>query len=537
MKPQAKPTSAKKIKKAQEAPDLSLKFWRVACAAIVVGAALLRLLYLTEKPLHHDEGVNGLFMASLFRRGFYHYDPANYHGPTLYYFGLLTTTLNSVLYGKYGLSTFAIRLVPALFGIGMVWLIFYFRRFIGTVGSLAAALLAAVSPGFVFFSRYFIHEILFVFFTLALVAAVMRFRETARPLYLMLASVSAALLFATKETYIITVVVLLLALLCTRLYMTLRGRFAPSSDEGKSRTSKATVSQAKQNTDASSKTRSRQWIAAGALFATVYILFYSSFLTNFPKGVVDSVRTFGYWGKTGITQYLSPWSTYLNWLMKEESPAMILGGLGIVVALYQARSRFAVFTAFWALGITAAYSLLPYKTPWLAMNLLLPIIIMAGYFLGQWFDLGAREKSPLLRVSAVLTLLVAVAACSYQAIDLSFFSYDNDSIPYVYAHTRRDFLEMVDEIEAVASRNPAGKNIGITIMSPEHWPLPWYLRDYPNSGYFGTIVPTQEPIIVALEAQSGEIERTMGAQYKRFHSYDLRPGNRLVLYLRQDVRP
>jgi hypothetical protein len=182
MKPKPKPTSAKRIKKTQDAPDPSLKFWRVACAAILIGSGLLRLLYLTEKPLHHDEGVNGLFMASLFRRGFYHYDPANYHGPTLYYFGWLTTTLNSVLYGKYGLSTLAIRLVPALFGIGIVWLMFYFRRFIGTVGALAAALLAAASPGFVFFSRYFIHEILFVFFTLALVAAVMRFRETAAAL-------------------------------------------------------------------------------------------------------------------------------------------------------------------------------------------------------------------------------------------------------------------------------------------------------------------------------------------------------------------
>src|SRR5436305_15034191 len=103
MKPKAKPALAKKIKKAQEAPEFSLKFWRVACAAILLGAALLRLLYLTEKPLHHDEGVNGLFMASLFRQGLYHYDPANYHGPTPYYFGLISYPLNRVLYRNCGL--------------------------------------------------------------------------------------------------------------------------------------------------------------------------------------------------------------------------------------------------------------------------------------------------------------------------------------------------------------------------------------------------------------------------------------------------
>jgi predicted membrane-bound mannosyltransferase len=234
---------------------------------------------------------------------------------------------------------------------------------------------------------------------------------------------------------------------------------------------------------------------------------------------------------------MSPWFTYLKWLSREELPSMVLGGLGIVVALYQSRSRFAVFSAFWALGMTAAYSLLPYKTPWLALNLLLPVVIMAGYFLGQWFDLGAREQSPLLRISAVLALLAAGAVSSYQAIDISFFSYDDDSIPYVYAHTRRDFLGLIDEIETVASHSPARKNIGVTIMSPEHWPLPWYLREYPNCGYYGTIVPTSEPIVVALQSQSEEIEKRMGTLYRRFHSYELRPGVWLVLYLRKDQQP
>src|SRR5436189_27003 len=129
----------------------------------------------------------------------------------------------------------AILIVAALFGIGMVWLVLYFRRSIGMFGSLAGALLMAVSPGFVFFSRYFIHEILFVFFTLSLVVTVMRYRETARPLYLMLASASAASLFATKETYIITAAVLLLALLCAHLYMSFRTKLASNPPAGNSR--------------------------------------------------------------------------------------------------------------------------------------------------------------------------------------------------------------------------------------------------------------------------------------------------------------
>jgi uncharacterized protein (TIGR03663 family) len=528
--------SAKRIKRQEQSPTAR----QFACAAILIAAGLLRLLYLSEKALHHDEGVNGLFLAPLFRGDFYHYDPANYHGPTLYYFGLVTTTLNALLYGKYGLSTFAIRLVPALFGIGLVWLLFYFRRYIGAFGSLSAALLMAASPGFVFFSRYFIHEVPFIFFTLAMVLAVMRFKETARPRYLMLASASAALLFATKETYIITVVVLLLALLCAHLYMLLRVKLAPKSVDKRPRSQKATVTSAKQDTPiVAQKHAYGQWLAAGALFLAIYVLFYSSFLTNFPKGVYDSIRTFGYWGHTGVSAYQSPWYRYFDWLFRvtTELPPMVLGGLGIIVALYQARSRFAVFLAFWALGMTAAYSLLPYKTPWLALSPLLPILMMAGYFLGQLFDLGTRLRWPWLRISTVFTLLLAVTVSSYAAIDLSFFSYDNDTIPYSYAHTSRDFLGLVNEIESAASHNNVGKNIGIIIMAQVPWPLPWYLRDFSNVSYINVVVPTSQPIIVAAEDHSEEIERSMGTLYRRFRSYDLRPGVRLALYLRRDIRP
>src|SRR5579859_6847663 len=196
--------------------------WWWSGLALLIGAALLRLLFLTQKPLHPDEGVNGVFLVTLFRTGFYHYDPANYHGPSLYYLAVIPTAINNVLHWGDGLSTFVIRFVPAAFGTGLVWLVLCLRRWLGSAGSLAAAAFAAVSPGFVFFSRYFIHEILFVFFTLGILVAWLFYRETGRQLYLMLASASAAMLFATKETWIITTAVWLIALPCTIAYLHLR---------------------------------------------------------------------------------------------------------------------------------------------------------------------------------------------------------------------------------------------------------------------------------------------------------------------------
>src|ERR1700704_3215165 len=198
--------------------------WWWGSLLILLAAALLRLIYLTQKPLHHDEGVNGLFLANLFHTGYYHYDPSNYHGPSLYYLAVAPTAINNLFHWGHGLSTFAIRFVTAAFGVGVVWLMLCLRRYMGSAAALAAAAFATVSPGFVFFSRYFIHEILFVFFTLGVIVAWLWYRDTGKPRYLMLASASAALLFATKETWIITAAVWLIAIPCTNIFLHLRKR-------------------------------------------------------------------------------------------------------------------------------------------------------------------------------------------------------------------------------------------------------------------------------------------------------------------------
>ena len=491
----------------------------------MVAAAALRFYDLTAKVFHHDEGVNGMFMTNLFRTGYYHYDPTNFHGPTLYYFGWITTTVNSFFYGKDGLSTFAIRSVTVLFGLGVVWVLLALRRELGAAGSLAAAALMAVSPGFVFFSRYFIHEILFAFFTLAVVVAALRYRESKQPRYLMLASASAALLGATKETWVITVAVWLIALPCTWAYFHLRNRYLGRTEPSSPPNSPATAEQ----TPSSPKTKIQLYLTAAAVFAAVWVLFYSSFFTNFPQGVYDSVRTFGYWFTTSGSANLYSWTKYFDWLGLTEVSAFVLGSMGITFAFLDGRSRFIVFTAFWSIGILAAYCLVPYKTPWNALSFLLPFIIMGGYALQQLYRwIGGW---------AVLLAAPALAWSLYQAVDISFNRYDDETAGYSYAHTRRDFLNLVSEIESIAAGNPAGKDIGITVMSPEHWPLPWYLRDYPRAGYFGKVVPTTEPIIIAHENQRAEVERALGDKYRIFSSHDLRPGNRLYLYLRRDVQP
>ena len=151
-------------------PDV---MWYLNCVLITATATFLRFFWLALKPLHHDEGVNGWFLTTLYNDGAYKYDPANYHGPTLYYISLGFANL-------FGLNTISIRASVAIWGVFVVVLALFLRKYIGKVGSLCAALFLALSPSMVYISRYFIHEMFFVFLSLGVVVAIVFFIEKRR---------------------------------------------------------------------------------------------------------------------------------------------------------------------------------------------------------------------------------------------------------------------------------------------------------------------------------------------------------------------
>jgi uncharacterized protein (TIGR03663 family) len=523
-----------------DGPDgqvVSERVWLVGRILVLAVAALLRLYDLALVPLHHDEGVNGNFLMRLFREGYYHYDPANYHGPTLYYFALLTTYI-------FGPTTFAIRLLPALFGLATVWLVLCLRWRLGSLASLAGAALLAVSPGAVYMSRYFIHESLFVFFTLAIIYAALKYWDEAHPLFLVFTAASAALLFATKETAIISAGVLLIALCMTLVYAWLRKDATPKSyaeetvssrSGAKARAAGGQAEEARGVLERLGGPASVLTFSAIALavFIAVNVLFYSSFFSNW-KGVNDALETFKFWTKTGKKEHVHEWYMYLNWLWQEEAPLLLLGAVGIVVAVWRGTNRLAIFVALWAFGILAAYSLVPYKTPWLVLNFIVPLAIIGGYAVETIYQTG-EERQLFGRVLALSLLLTSLCVCGYQTISLNFYNYDDDRYPYVYAHTRRETLQLLEEIDRLAKRAGTNDQTGITITSPDYWPLPWYLRDYKRVGYFGQITALSEPLIISREDQSAQLQVMLGDRYKKIGSYALRPGVTLVLYARRDL--
>jgi uncharacterized protein (TIGR03663 family) len=500
-----------------KARGLGRSWWTGAVSVLSIGA-MLRIFNLGLKPLHADEGVNGLFLLGLFREGIYRYNPANYHGPSLYYFALVSSSVSHLLFGNEGPSTLAIRAVPVAFGIALIGLLLTFRARLGDIGTLTAAGLVAFSPGMVYLSRDFIHETLLGFFTLWVVVWGLRFWDSKKLNHLFLISLAASLMICTKETAPISLFALTVAAGVAQVWVRRDRGLSAAEFGGWTRLAWLVV-------------------ASVALFLTCSFLFFSSFLGNYPQGVRDAVTTYTYWTRTGMTQHGAPWHTYVVWLLREEAPIFILAAMGTVLAMVQRNSRLAVFAGIWALVLLAAYSVIPYKTPWILLNIIVPMSIVGGAGLQILRDYLVKHYSGRLTQFFPAALsVVALAICFYQSVQLSFFHYDDDRYLYPYVQTRRDFMNLVAEINEVAATR-GGMQTRVAVLTPDYWPLPWYLRDYRKVAYFGKVTPTDFPIVVGSLSQMVELQHLLAGGYQLKGWYPLRPGVDLVLYVANETTP
>ncbi|HYV24444.1 MAG TPA: hypothetical protein VE969_04340, partial [Pyrinomonadaceae bacterium] len=464
--------------------------------------------------------------------------------------------------------------------------------------------LIGISPGAIYLSRYFIHETLFVFFTLGIVVAALKYYDTANSVYMILAAISAGLMVATKETWIINGPVLVIALAMTQLYFVVSKKlgnrnppeetptleispqsswvanitltafaifialtilFVASFNEYKNsiwiwisvvcligatlyfvlqpRRSDAGLPPPEMPADSVLARFGGPIplvtvaLVALAIFILVNVLFYSSFFTNYPKGVSDALKTLNLW-RQRTHEHEHPWYQYTYWLLWEEGILVVLSGLGALIALWRANSRLALFLALWSFGLLAAYSLVGYKTPWISLNFIVPMALTAGYTLQFAYDKLREFHAVAL---APLMAVAIIAFCGYQLYQLNFVHYDDDQLPYVYAHTKRQMLTMIDKVESIAQKNGTGTDTGVAIVSPDYWPLPWYFRNYKKVGYYQQIVPTNEPIIIASKAQEDQLAQ-YSDRYEVLNSgedegaYPLRPGVDLLLLVRRDVK-
>ena len=141
------------------------------------------------------------------------------------------------------------------------------------------------------------------------------------------------------------------------------------------------------------------------------------------------------------------------------------------------------------------------------------------------------------RIAAIVLAGVSFAILGYQTYNVNFVDYDDEKVPYVYAHTRREFLDMVADIERFAEVSGKGSETTVEVVSPDYWPLVWYLRDYPKAIFHGKFFDTRtaEMIVAKKGEQDAEAIRRYSANYAYYASYPLRPGVELMLLVRKDL--
>ena len=136
---------------------------------IIILAFFLRLYHLDERVFHQDEAAVGYGTYKLFNNGVYSYDPS-FHGPFMYY-------VTSEMYRLFGDTIFTSRLLPAILGASMILLLIPLRRYMGNLGMLFAAFFLALSPSFLYYSRFYREDIFISFFTLLALVSAIKYAE------------------------------------------------------------------------------------------------------------------------------------------------------------------------------------------------------------------------------------------------------------------------------------------------------------------------------------------------------------------------
>jgi uncharacterized protein (TIGR03663 family) len=507
----------------------------VLMLAATIVALALRLPRLQQRPMHTDEAVHAIKFGELLEEGSYTYNPIEYHGPTLNYLTLIPAWLSSAE-KLTEVNELILRIVPVFFGVLLVLLVLLIADGLGTSSAVFAAILTAISPAMVFYSRYYIQEMLLVCFTFAFIVFSYRYTQSKKIIWALLAGMSLGLMHATKETAILALGLMLLALLLIRLWGKPPVKLGAKYFWG--------------------------IIVGLAVAVLISILFYSSFFTN-SNGILDSVRTYvTYFDRaTSNSLHFHPWYYYLKMLFYyrydagpiwSEAVIVILAVIGFIVAvrgkiLIKVDLKLLRFIAFYTFIMTLVYCVIRHKTPWCMLGFLHGMILLAGIGVAAVIKLAPNI---LARLIISLLLLTGGVHLVWQAYQANYRYYADPRNPYVYAHTTADIFTMVRRVEEIANVHKDSRKMEIHFICPdEHdfWPFPWYLRSFASVGYWTTVTDrvVSASVIIASPSVEGQLLKKLyelpppGQKKLYVHLFDsyveLRPGVELRGYVPKDL--
>ena len=509
------------------------------CLGIV---AFIALLFCTvdihNRPLHGDEGVNTIKFKILYGYGTFHYNPHEYHGPSLYYLSYPVMLANGL--PSYAESTVGMyRFVPAFFLVGTIALLWFIRDGLGKDATVAAGLVTAFSPVFIFYGRYYIHEWLLVFFSMVMLVGIWRYLNNRTWQNAALIGVGLGMMHTTKETCIIAWFAMTIG--CIYWWFVTR----KENDEQIVRFTCTPIH-----------------AAVITLVAVVLsVLFFSAFFT-YPDGVLDSILTYKQYfvragGEGSYGLHDQPWYYYLRMLAFSkagpgpwfsEAPLLlfaVIGGIAPWISKWPLDGNrvWLRFLSIYTLIMVMVYSLIAYKTPWCILGMVHGMTLLAGVGVYALWQAG---KNTHVRMMVRVCVVLLIGFLGWQVYHANFkFPVDRRN-PYLYSNPQRSMLEIPKRAETIASLHPEKMDMAVSLIGSDNWPLPFYLRAFPKLKH--VIDPTPEllsaPLIIVDpdpdEKQLTDpdfFERISTELSEKYHleMKALRPRERRAIFIRKDL--
>lgn len=506
-------------------------------AILILVALVIRLLNLGHRAMSHDESLHALYSWYLSNGLNYRHDPMM-HGPLLFH-------LNGLVYSLFPVNDFTARLLPALWGTGCVALLLLYRRWLGRLGAFLAAAFLCLEPAHLFYSRYLRNDITVSFFTLLMVWAILRYRESRKPTHLLWLSIGLAFHFVTKETCYIHGAVLGSACVafaawetrcrdwksrgshrgshllqhpfthCALLMLCLALPFAgallhpllgwdPLANQdplGQQRILGVAlvlyfISILLGAAYFHTQKRLQTFGVSMLGFWTLQISLYTTLFTNRTRGLASGLAgSLGYWLAQHEVKRGNPDPFFYVTLLLLYVPVLLVGA---ALAWRQRRQLPIQFCLYWLLLNLLIYSWAGERMPWLLAHITLPLCLLAGVSMANVFK---RRGGLLLKTVLILGCVQLTANSLRVNGPLS----EGPREPLMYAHSGPDIKPALKIIEEHLDRDPDNR---IQVDPRYSWPMAWYLRDRKtdHESVDPTIFRPHTTVILAPPEQVADLE-------------------------------
>ncbi|MEO0796723.1 MAG: flippase activity-associated protein Agl23 [Verrucomicrobiota bacterium] len=470
---------------------------------------------LLDRPIHFDEATGARLLGKHLEGNGFDFNPQHFHGPILAYVTApIAKARGENSWAELSLTT--LRVSPIIAGMLLIITPLLWIREIGHRATLASSLFIATSPLIVYYNRMFIHESWLALF--GMISAALLFQLLCKPTLRIgaLTGLAMALMFATKESFAISVLSWGGGIVIYLGYRFFTRDSNPIKDW---------------------KLYFKPGIALVVVGFLVSAFFYTDGFRN-PKGIVDAVMTYFVYETTAghdkaFTYYLELllWPKHLLGQWWSEGLIAILALVGIVLAVvrkHQSRGPI-LFVSAIVVGHFLIYSLIGYKTPWLMVLPWCYACLLAGMVFHAASGLRPISEWGLYLVTALaLVFQIAQSRTSSGRFANDFRN------PYTYVPTSKNAQQIGSWLSTVDSTiQPLGT---IAIIGQEYWPLPWYLRQFESVGYWAELPAEAEnfSVLIATPSKSAEADAMLEATHTAL-PHGLRTNVAVTIYLKNDL--